>query len=180
MLDTLKDIAPFLDFLNKIGPFIGGVALMAGAVAAWLTLFIVNRRANRLTWVDGFRVLYAEFWREDTIADVRLWFASDVAYGKIAPIIEARLDSADKNTLNEDSNKVLEKIDQFCALLVRIELFSEVGLSKRQRKLWHAAFGQYWIRRINSGDREALRKYIIDYWPGVTLDPANRPRRRYS
>lgn len=153
-----------LEILNKIGPFLSGVSLLLAACAAWVTVFKINRRAMYMTWLDGFRALYAEFWQNRNIARVRSWISSDVEYAELEKILLERLKSK-RNLLNAEANKTLEQIDQFCALLVRIEFFDRTIMTRQQRDLWQRTYGDFWGKKIN--EREALRQYMEEYWPGV-------------
>jgi hypothetical protein len=69
-----------LDTLAKIGPILSGVGLILGATIAGLTALRVTRKQTEDAWIDRFRTLYAEFWKEDPIIEVREWILNENAY----------------------------------------------------------------------------------------------------
>lgn len=152
--------------LNTIGPFISGLSLAFGACAAWATVFVVNRRTLYMTWLDGFRTLYAEFWQNENMARVRTWICSDIEYGKLKDILTERLKTTD-NLLDAEANEMLEYVDQFCALLVRIEFFDKTMMTTDQRDLWHKTYGDFWINKNQRTDRVAAiyRKILARSYP---------------
>jgi hypothetical protein len=151
-----------IDVLSKLGPFISGIGMFAIAFAAWITLFVINRRALQMSWLDGFQKLYADFWDDEEIAIVRSWIASDIIYKGIESILIERL-KTDNNLLDSKSYSAIDKIDKFCSLLVRMNFFNETGMTSAQRNLWQATYGAFWINKI--AEREALALYIRKYWP---------------
>ena len=132
-----------LDALSKIGPFLSGISLLAAAGAAWITVFKINRRALYVAWLDGFRTLYEEFWQNEKIVRVRNWISSDIEYAELEKVLSERLKDK-QNSLSPEDNEKLECIDQFCALLVRIEFFDGTIMTKKQRDLWHIVYENFW------------------------------------
>src|ERR1700739_5028570 len=80
----------WVDILGKLGPFIGGLALLLAAGAAWWTLFLVHRRTLDKAWVDGFSVLYREFWKDPEMKEVRRWIISEAEYPKLETVLRRR------------------------------------------------------------------------------------------
>jgi len=156
-----------IKFGPSLGPLLGGIGLCLAATAAWVTYAFFYRRTRDAAWIERYRVLYSEFWKESTIAEVRGWITSEIEYKDIQKILKERLGSGDKNYLQPDQNKKLEKIDQFCSLLVRIEYFYRATMTRRQRKLWKVTFGNYWVKKVV--EREELRQYIEKYWPNMLI-----------
>jgi hypothetical protein len=116
-------------------------------------------------WIDNYRSLYAEFWKDKDITSVRNFITNDVAYSDIKPILEKRL-TADTNTLDREENKKIELIDKFCALLIRVKLSeSSQRLKKPQLDLWNETYRDPWIARVKT--RPALQNYMNKYWPGL-------------
>jgi len=155
---VLRDVGPWL------GPLLGGASLAAGAVATWVTYFFYHRKTVQAAWIESYRLLYAEFWKDEGIAAVRNLIANDVAYALIEPILEERL-KTDSNKLSAEENEMIELIDRFCALLIRIKFFESRRLSKTQRALWNETYRDYWIARVKT--RKALRAYMDRFWPGL-------------
>src|SRR5450631_3830406 len=125
-LPTLRGVGPWL------GPLISGFALILTASAAWVTYFLIARRTVQNAWIDTYRVLNAEYWKDDNIAAVRHWITSEVAYADVEKVLNERL-KAKENRLTSADNEVLEKIDKLCASLVRIQFFESSNMTKRQR-----------------------------------------------
>lgn len=150
-----------LDVLAKIGAILSGLSLFAGALAAWATLFLINRRNMDLQWVDGFRKIYSEFWKDATTSEVRRWIVSDREYKDIGEILNQRLQT-ENNDLDPSANEVLEKIDQYCALMLRVRSFHERGMKDWQKTLWSNMYETYWINKTYG--RPELKLYIHKYW----------------
>jgi hypothetical protein len=162
LIEILRDVGPWL------GPLLSGFALLLAATATWVTYLFIARRTMQNAWIDTYRVLHAEFWKDDNIAIVRNWITSEVAYVEVEKILSERLKS-EENHLNSSENQTLEKIDKFCALLIRIQFFENSRMTKTQRDLWNKTYGNYWLRKIQQ--RKALRNYISAYWPSIRLEP---------
>ncbi len=147
-----------------LGPMLSGVSLLVAAIAAWATYFFYHRRTVQTAWIDSYRLLYAEFWKDEGIATVRNLITNDVEYTEAEKILRNRLDTK-SNNLSVDQNKVIESIDRFCALLIRIKFFESLRLTRKQRALWNETYRDFWIAQIRK--REALRNYMYEYWPGL-------------
>jgi len=156
-----------------LGPLMSAVALCAAAAGTWVTYIFFHRKNMQATWIDSYRALYAEFWKEDNNAIVRNFITSDIAYAGVERILIKRLKS-DNNDLSDSENEVLERIDKFCALLVRIQFFESLKPTRKQRDLWNKTYGDFWIIKIRK--REALREYIVKFWPGVELETVLKKR----
>jgi hypothetical protein len=170
--------------LDQIGPFLGGISLFFATIVAWVTAFIITWRNARLerymTAVNSFRSLYEAFWKSDDISDARKWIISADEYAKILkPVLENRnrqpLNQLDKdkfgwplNQLDKYQNDVLETLDKFLAVLVRIKSFSISGeldyIPEAQQILWgkviHASF---WID-FAYNHRLELWVYLHRHW----------------
>jgi|NGEPerStandDraft_6_1074524.scaffolds.fasta_scaffold222176_1 hypothetical protein len=146
-----------------LGPILSGFSLVAAAAAAWTTFIFYHRKTLDAAWIESYRLLYAEFWKDEDIAAVRNFITNDLAYAEIEPILDKRL-STDSNTLDHEDNKKIEQIDKFCALLIRVKL-SERRLKKPQRDLWNETYRDPWIAPAKK--RAALRNYMIRFWPGL-------------
>lgn len=171
---SLTATTQILDTLNKIGPFLSSIALIAAAVAAWATFFVFHKKTLELQiqqknedWLKGFRLLYAEFWKDDKIALVRKWITSEEEYKIINEILSKRLECPD-NLLSSDDNDKLEKIDRFCSIIVRITSFSKSEMNEAQKELWNRMFGDFWFDKIKS--RTELVDYAKIYWPRLLGD----------
>jgi hypothetical protein len=173
-----RGTAAMIDLLRAngtwLGPLISAVALCVAAAGTWVTYIFFHRKTMQVTWIDSYRTLYAEFWKEENNAIVRNLITSDIAYAGIERVLIKRLKS-DNNDLSDSENEVLERIDKFCALLVRIQFFESLKPSQKQRDLWNKTYGDFWIIKIRK--REALRDYIVKFWPGVELETVLKKRR---
>lgn len=157
-MQTLHDVGPWL------GPLLSGTALLIAAVASWVTYAFYHRRTIQSAWIESYRLLYAEFWKDEKIAMVRHMITDDVTYTATEPILLARL-KTDSNQLSEQDNQTLELIDRFCALLIRIRFFENQQVTKKQRELWNETYRNTWIAVIRR--RRALASYIYRFWPSL-------------
>jgi hypothetical protein len=152
---------PLLDKLNRIGPFLGGLGVIIGATAAWFAYFFVQRRNAYLQWVDGFRAIYAEFWKDDVISQVRRWITSDKEYETLKKVLDLRL-CGERNNLTPQENETIEKLDRFLALIMRVESFDKGRWHADQKELWDSLFERFWIKLLFS--RPEVCQYIFKYW----------------
>lgn len=148
----------------SIGPWLSGIGLIATGSAAWITYHYYYRRTRDAAWLNWYLAIYAAFWDDPRVAEVRGWISSDVEYAKIAPILSKRLAVAN-NTFDAETNAALEKIDYFCSILLRIEFFDRGRWTRRQKKLWYVTFEKYWIAQIRK--RTELMAYINEYWGSI-------------
>src|SRR4051794_34295824 len=152
-----------LEVLSKLGPFLGGCGLIISSVVVMTTFFVVHRRQVRDAWLRDFQMQYGQFWSEDVTAEVRKWIIVDESYQKIEPILKKR-NSSKKCILNEEEYDTLEKIDQFCSVIVRFRSFGEALIKSLQRQPWRRAMlAEYWIAQI--AEREEMRIYITNSSP---------------
>lgn len=75
---------------------------------------------------------------------------------------------SDINDCNLEENAVLENIDYFCSILMRIEFFDRRRMTREQRVLWYVTFEKYWMTKIR--ERAELMAYIARFWPDVFLE----------
>jgi hypothetical protein len=127
-------------------------------------------------WIESFRTLYAEFWQNERIAKVRGFIVSDIDYETIRSVLVERLAMPKlHNSLTADKNAILEEIDNLCALLGRVEIVRTNALTRKQRLLWEATYGRFWIDKISY--REELCEYIEIYWKPI-LGPLVAKRKK--
>jgi hypothetical protein len=148
----------------QIGPYLSGIALMIAAAAAWNTYIFYHKRTMEDNWVTTFRALYGEFWNNEQMAQIRKYLSSDEEYQKLDKILTKRLEKRE-NSLSSEENDVLERLDRFCATMVRVLYFGNRKMSAHQAKLYDAVF-TYWkdsmVRRKN------VHAYITKYWTSLS------------
>jgi hypothetical protein len=153
--------------LNSFAPLITATAVLITAAAAWTTFFLYHRREQNTKWTEGFRTLYAEFWKDPVIIEVRSWITNDALYNTtLAPVLIIRLTTDQwENKVTPDQNAILEKVDTFFALLVQIRYFGTRHMSLRQRRLFSKVLIGGGIQAVQKRGRVELEKYINIYWP---------------
>jgi hypothetical protein len=149
-----------------IAALLNAVGICMLAAAAWITYAFYHRKALEDVWVSTYRILYAEFWKEEKIAKVRGWIGNNNEYRGIEKILIKRL-SSDDNCLSLEENHVIEYIDYFCALISRAQHLNALKIDDGRRKMWNETFGSFWTKKIE--ERENLRKYVEKYWPHLEL-----------
>lgn len=148
--------------VGKFAQVLTGIAALAALGLAYETLDKVHLAKRRADWLDSFRLLYREFWQDDEIAEVRLWMVNDRAYETPRAVLLRRQASVD-NTLDAYDNAVLEKIDRFCALMVRVHTLGALGDDEDQERLWFNLYGRFWLGKLQR--RDELKQYIRLHWP---------------
>lgn len=165
-METLQKICDFMsgitpEKLQQIGGFMSGVSLFFVAIAAWVTFFYVQRRTLYGQWVESFRQIYAEFWKDPEISKVRRWITSDDEYTVLRDVLRERLKN-EANTLSAQENEVIESLDKFLALILRVISFNKGKMNRDQRELWSALYENFWVRKIYS--RPEIKEYVQKYW----------------
>ena len=156
------------DFIAAIGPLVGGIGLIIGAVIALITYHFVHARSLEINWLNNFNSLYHEFWKDNEIAEVRQWITSENDYGMICKVLSNRGKPHEKNELASSDNEKLEKLDRFISLMVRIKFFRKITKKPSHKKLYDLTFYYYWREKIKS--RKEIMDYIDDYWNGLNID----------
>jgi hypothetical protein len=167
--------------LDQIGSFIGGISLFFATLVAWITAYLVTEKNARLeryaSAVNSFRVLYDEFWKPD-VAVARKWIISGAEYSAVLlPVLKNR-NSTVLNELDEKQNAILETLDRFLSVLVRIKSFSVSGelanVPPPQLELWRKVIhGSFWSRYAYD-HRPELWTYLYRHWK-VELLPLDAP-----
>ncbi len=153
-------LTELIAFGPQIGPFLSGIGLIFTAGAAWTTYLFYYRKTTDTNWLDTFRKLYEEYWKSDEMARMRKYLASEDEYAKLEAILIKRLADA-TNKLDTHENDILELVDRFCALMIRILSFGEVSTKPRQKSLYNPLFN-YWIVTIKK--RRQLMLYLENCW----------------
>lgn len=145
--------------------YAGPVGVLLGAITAFMTFFYVTLRNARMTATTELMAIYNEFW-SDTYLNARRWIAIDVAYEELAQVLKARQAGASMGHLSNDEYAVLEELDRFLVIFVRIEhLMDSVGArSKRAKHI--RDFVAYWRSMILA--RPELAGYVRKNWPILT------------
>jgi len=150
-----------------LGNLLAGIGAILVAVAAWVTLYIVDLKANQRAWYEGFRELYSEFWNDPTLIVVRTWIATEPGYEAFLPVLKKRL-ASQIDVLDTEEYRQLDLLDRFCALIIRVTLFGQQRMSRAQRVLYERTFEQYWIRKMES--RPEMAEYIRRLWGAYFFD----------
>lgn len=137
-------------------------ALSVSSCIAYL-LYQFQRQQAEDSWLETFRELHAEFWNDPDMAKVRNWIACDEAYQELEPVLRKR---AGGQVAASEYEK-LEKVDKFCAFMIRIVRISAKTMTKEHKQMWNEVFYRYWLHSYHG--RLLLADYIRHYWR--TLGP---------
>lgn len=177
---------PIIDILLSSGPLISGAGLLGTCAAAWYTAVRVTNRnaakdraqreeAERQRAVAArkdslaratktFQILYTEIWVNSDVSYVRRCIYNDEEYKDIEHILEKR-NLVEHNNLTRQENNIIEKVDRFCSILVRVKSFAaNEEMSDRQRRLWKKLLEDFWLTKIKDR-RAAFYTYIRNHWP---------------
>jgi hypothetical protein len=151
---------------GEIGQLMSGTGVLITSVCAGVTVTIISLYQKRKQWVDDFRALYAEFWNDKDISQVRRWIVSNKLYDEVLkPILTQRIEKG-YNDLDEDGSMKIDMIDKFMSLIIRLETLEESTRTKRQKALTEKfLFSKHWKEKVSS--RPELREYIATSWKGV-------------
>ena len=81
---------------------INGTGVLITSLCAGVTVTLVSLHQKRKQWVDDFRALYAEFWNDKDISQVRMWIVSNKLYTEVLKPILAHSLPDTFFLLNED------------------------------------------------------------------------------
>jgi hypothetical protein len=111
-------------------------------------------------------MLYAEFWNDKDISQVRRWIVSNKLYHDVLqPVLTQRIEKG-YNDLDEDGSLKIDMIDKFMSLIVQLETLEESMRTQRQRTLIERfLFAKHWKDKANA--RPELREYIATAWKGA-------------
>ena len=68
---------------GEIGQLMSGTGVLITSLCAGMTVTIISLHQKRKQWVDDFRALYAEFWNDKDIGQVRRWIVSNKLYHEV-------------------------------------------------------------------------------------------------
>jgi hypothetical protein len=135
-------------------------------------------QAERRQASDTFQALCAELWHDPDASFIRRCIINEKELPDISFILAKRNATA-LNTLTRPENDIIEKIDRFCFLLVRMKACAETGLlTDEQRRLWTEGREDFWLMRMK-GRRPEYLEYVQRHWPelgqdvfGIQLQPS--------
>ena len=144
---------------GEIGQLMSGAGVLITSLCAGVTVTLISLYQKRKQWVDDFRALYAEFWNDKDISQVRRWIVSNKLYNEVLkPVLTQRIEKG-YNDLDEDGSMKIDMIDKFMSLIIRLETLEESTRTKRQRALIERfLFSKHWKDKASS--RPELREYI--------------------
>lgn len=96
------------------------------------------------------------------MAAVRKWICCDEAYKEIQAILQARLDGQ----ISSEHYGVLENIDRFCALMLRIGHTRIREMANETGKSWRSLGYDFWLKKAR--ERKEMGEYIARYWDTAT------------
>ena len=148
--------------LTQIGPFVQIIGVLLGAIIAILTFLFFHRRSLHIQWITGFRQIYVEFWKDESISRARRRIDNDREYETLRKTV-ADLLSKKKVDLDEADYALLEDLDKLCALLLQAVYIGKLWTTGPLRSYWASMFESYWLNRMYG--RPEIRLYIQTYWP---------------
>ena len=150
---------------GEIGQLMSGAGVLMTSLCAGVTVTLISLYQKRRQWVDDFRTLYAEFWNDKDISQVRRWIVSNKLYNEeLKPVLAQRIEKG-YNDLDEDGSTKIDMIDKFMSLINRLETLEGSARTKRQRALVERfLFAKHWKDKARA--RPELREYIATSWKG--------------
>ncbi len=120
---------------GEMGQLMSGAGILISSLCAGVTVTIISLYQKRKQWVDDFRALYAEFWNDKDISQVRRWIVSNQLYREVLqPVLTQRVEKG-YNDLDEDRSTKIDMIDKFMSLINRLETLEGSARTTRQRAL---------------------------------------------
>ena len=92
---------------GEIGQLMSGAGVLMTSLCAGVTVTLVSLYQKRRQWVDDFRTLYAEFWNDKDISQVRRWIVSNKLYDEaLKPVLTQRIEKGYNDLDDEGSTKI--------------------------------------------------------------------------
>ena len=145
-------------------------AIASSAFIAFLALRF-NRRNSQEPWLITFRELHKEFWNDKKLEQVRVWLCSDEAYNaELLPVLNCR----EEGTVTAAQYPILETLDQFCALMLRVGYAPASATPKDQAFAYQKLGYDWWMYKAFL--RTEIYTYIQAHWQMlVPLIPTRPP-----
>jgi hypothetical protein len=142
-----------------------GAGVLMTSLCAGVTVTLISLYQKRRQWVDDFRTLYAEFWNDKDIGQVRRWIVSNQLYDDVLkPVLTQRVEKG-YNDLDEDGSMKIDMIDKFMSLMIQLETLEESTRTRRQRTVIERfLFSKHWKDKARA--RPELREYLATAWKG--------------
>jgi hypothetical protein len=150
---------------GEIGQLMSGAGVLMTSLCAGVTVTLISLYQKRRQWVDDFRTLYAEFWNDKDISQVRRWIVSNKLYHEVLkPVLTQRIEKG-YNDLDEDWSMKIDMIDKFMLLIIQLEILEKSTKRQRQRTLIERfLFSKHWKDKASA--RPELREYLATAWKG--------------
>jgi hypothetical protein len=157
---------------STLATLCSSAAIFTGAVVAYRA-FRLNRKTAQEPWSVVFRELHKEFWNDAEMARVRAWLCSTEAYeNELLPILARRKNGP----VDTSSHKVLEALDKYCALMVRVSNIPTDLMSTEQLRAYKSLGYDWWLYKITS--HEEVANYVRSHWKNLApMLPKNPPDR---
>lgn len=166
-------------FGSRAGVDPAALGILVSAVAASTSIVFASfnavhqSRTFQEPWLVTFREFQREFWNDPVIAQVRSWICCDEAYRtQLRDILAKRL----KGQVTTEEYEVLEKLDRFFALMLRIVYVQVRPVSDEQAKLITGLGYDWWLR--SALERFEVSEYARKKWEGVYKWVSNRDKSR--
>lgn len=157
LIDTVKytGIQP-----DQLIPICTSAAIATSAIVALIALH--NSRLNsEAPWLINLREFHRDFWNDEKIAQTRMWIRCDIAYRvELKPILDKRFISPSKISIEE--YKVLETLDRFCAIMLRVVNADKQPMTRIYRESWENFGYNWWLDEMRK--RDEIHIYIKLFW----------------
>ncbi len=131
---------------SAVATICSATALAISAIIAFLA-FQLNRQNSQEPWVVTFRELHKEFWNDEDYAKVRAWLCCDEAYKKeLEPVLAKRL----SGQVSIEEYLVIEKLDKFFALMLRVVYMHSEGMNLEQQTLFKSLNYYWWLHKVKT------------------------------
>lgn len=137
----------------------------ASVVVAFFALQL-NARNTQEPWLVAFRELHKDFWSDADMARTRTWLCCTDAYEReLRPVLVKKLSSVPDSVLASDYS-LLEVLDKFCALMVRVVYIQESVMSTKQEMIFKRLGYHWWIHQACR--RPEVSAYIQKNWENLS------------
>jgi len=156
------------ELIEILSPVTNGLTSIAGVAIAWI-LYRLNERQQKESWFRTFTEFHEAFWNDPVMSEVRCWIAYERAYLDLKPILHKRRDIEEgklsPKTLSKREYEVIEKLDKFLNLVLRVDVVSSLLKSNYGQLLLRELFIDYWLKQSLRENRAELKWYVEHFLP---------------
>jgi len=158
------------EWIQILSTIISASVSIVGATIAYM-LYRLSTQQQEESWLRTFKESHEAFWNDSVMAEVRSWIICEPAYKKIEPALikrrKIKVGELNADTLSKDEYEIIEKLDKFLNVLLRIEAVSSHLKFDSNQVFWKKLSADYWVQALLSDARPELQSYVTTFYSPI-------------